>query len=404
MSRFLFVVPPLAGHVNPTLAVGRELAARGHEVAWSGPREGLDGLLPEDAALLPAGDPLPAGVRAVVRSEAEDLRGVAAVRHVVGEFLVPLAEAMLPGVRSAVDGFRPDAVVVDQQALAGVAVAEARGLPWATSATTSATLTDPLEVLPKLKDWADGLQRSFLAGAGVPAERAASMDIRFSPHLVLVFSTESFVGLGPFPERYAFVGPSIGTRGGRDEPGFDWGFVEGAEAVVLVSLGTLNAQNGGRFFRKAADALGSLAARGVRGVVVAPPELVADGTLSSVPGNVLVVPRVPQLALMPHVAAVVSHGGHNTVCEALAHGVPLVVAPIRDDQPTIAGQVVAAGAGVRVKFGRVTADGLREAIVSALDDPALRAGALRVRDSFAAAGGPAAAADRLEALPVLAPR
>ena len=39
MSRFLFVVPPMAGHVNPTLPVGRELAARGHEVAWAGPPE-----------------------------------------------------------------------------------------------------------------------------------------------------------------------------------------------------------------------------------------------------------------------------------------------------------------------------------------------------------------------------
>ena len=43
----------------------------------------------------------------------------------------------------------------------------------------------------------------------------------------------------------------------------------------------------------------------------------------------------------------VTHGGHNTVCEALAHGLPLVVAPIRDDQPTVAAQVVQAGAGVR---------------------------------------------------------
>ena len=36
MSRFLFVVPPLTGHVNPTISVGRELAARGHQAAWCG--------------------------------------------------------------------------------------------------------------------------------------------------------------------------------------------------------------------------------------------------------------------------------------------------------------------------------------------------------------------------------
>ena len=36
MSRFLFVVPPLAGHVNPTISVARRLEARGHQVAMVG--------------------------------------------------------------------------------------------------------------------------------------------------------------------------------------------------------------------------------------------------------------------------------------------------------------------------------------------------------------------------------
>ncbi|HEY8524266.1 MAG TPA: glycosyltransferase [Acidimicrobiales bacterium] len=397
MSRFLFVVPPLAGHVNPTLAVGRELAARGHDVAWAGPREVVADLLPAGARLLPAGEPLPAGVLAVTRGEIDHLRGTAAVKHLVGEFLVPLNESMLPGVRAAVDAFAPDAVVVDQQALAGVAVAEARGLPWATSASTSATLDDSLAALPRLKEWADGLQRDFLVGAGLDAAAVATMDIRFSPHLVLVFSTEAFVGRSGFPDHYAFVGPSIGERGA--DTAFDWGWLPGPDdptPVVLVSLGTLNAHNGAPFFRKAAAALGAL---DVRGVIVAPPDLVDEPA-----PNVRVVPRVPQLDLLAHVDAVVCHGGHNTVCEALAHGIPLVVAPIRDDQPVIADQVVAAGAGIRVKFGRVTADGLREAVERALRDPDLRRGAARMRDSFAAAGGPAAAADRLERLPVLAHR
>jgi UDP:flavonoid glycosyltransferase YjiC (YdhE family) len=104
------------------------------------------------------------------------------------------------------------------------------------------------------------------------------------------------------------------------------------------------------------------------------------------------------LALMPHLDAVVGHGGMNTVCEALAHGVPLVVAPIRHDQPVIAAQVVAAGAGIRVPFGRVTPDRLRQAIVSVLDEPGYRAGADRVRASFAQAGGARAAAEHLIAL------
>jgi MGT family glycosyltransferase len=107
---------------------------------------------------------------------------------------------------------------------------------------------------------------------------------------------------------------------------------------------------------------------------------------------------VPQLDLLPHLHAVVSHSGHNTVCEALAHGVPLVVAPIRDDQPVIAGQVVDAGAGIRVRFGRVGATELRNAITTVLDDPSYRDAAQRVRQEFDTAGGAAAAANYLEKL------
>ena len=49
MARFLFVVPPLAGHINPSIAVGRVLQARGHEIAWVGYESILEGRLPAGA-------------------------------------------------------------------------------------------------------------------------------------------------------------------------------------------------------------------------------------------------------------------------------------------------------------------------------------------------------------------
>jgi UDP:flavonoid glycosyltransferase YjiC (YdhE family) len=109
---------------------------------------------------------------------------------------------------------------------------------------------------------------------------------------------------------------------------------------------------------------------------------------------------VPQLALLKggHFHAVVSHGGHNTVCESLAHGVPLVVTPIRDDQPVIAEQVVRAGAGLRLKFGRLSPAALRDAIGRVLEEAPFAEAAARVQASFAAAGGAPKAASLLEEL------
>jgi MGT family glycosyltransferase len=301
---------------------------------------------------------------------------------------MPLAYTMVPGVERAVDAFGPDVLVVDQQALAGAAVAERRGLPWATSATTSAELTDPLAAMGKVGAWVRGLIHDFLNDAGLAPGTAATVDPRFSPHLLLAFTTAALAGPLDVGDHCAFVGPSTSAR--RDETPFPWEWLRPDTPLVLVSLGTLNWQDGERFF---AEAVGALAGMDVQGVVVAPPDLVGK-----VPGNVLVRPRVPQLALLERAAAVVTHGGHNTVCEALAHGLPLVVAPIRDDQPIVAEQVVAAGAGVRVRFGRVRAPGLRAALDDVMGDGGYRRAAARVQASFAAAGGAHAAADRLQAL------
>jgi MGT family glycosyltransferase len=161
---------------------------------------------------------------------------------------------------------------------------------------------------------------------------------------------------------------------------------------VLVTLGTVNAASGGRFLSATVDAAARLARR-LQAIVVAP-----DGVVDSPPPNVLVCPSVPQLELLPQLDAVICHAGHNTVCETLAHGLPLVVAPIRDDQPIIAQQVVDAGVGVRLKYGRVNSDEIVQALQAVLETSSYRQAARRIQASFRAAGGPFAAAHRLELL------
>src|SRR5262245_15167824 len=363
MARILFVVPPLAGHVNPTVAVGAALAARGHDVAWTGHPDAVPQLLDPGARFVPVDDGVPAGVVDAVAERFSGLRGPAALRFLWRDVLIPLADTMLPGVRGAVDQIGPDALVVDQQAFAGAVVGRERELPWATSATTAGELVDPLASMGRVAAWVRGLLDAYLVRAGLAAAAAEGFDPRFSPRLLLAFTSPALVGPGViFPAHYAFVGPALGDR---PEPDFDWGWLDPDRPLVYVSLGSVNGPDGARFFAEAVAALGSMS---VQAVVVAPPGLVADP-----PANVLVQTWVPQVALLARSAAAVSHGGQNTVSEALAAGVPLVVAPIRDDQPINAAQVVAAGAGVRVRFGRVRADGLAAALAEVLGEPGYRA-------------------------------
>jgi UDP:flavonoid glycosyltransferase YjiC (YdhE family) len=401
VSRFLFVVPPLVGHINPAAGVAAELTARGHQVAWACVDPGLVRRLAGDGAVVfpCAGPVLGSGVRS------PEIRGPEALKFLWERFLVPLAEAMAPGVRAAVQEFEPDVVVADQQAFAGGLVAERLQVPWATSATTSAEFTDALEGMPRIAAWMDALLHDLRGRIGDPSGTA---DPRFSPHLVLAFSTPELVGPGARKGGHIrYVGPSVAARPAA--PGFPWAWLDPGRATLLVTLGTANTDVGARFLTECLKALRCRADR-LQAVIADPADALGAAGAGAVGAgfgdhdkDVLVLPAVPQLPLLERADAVVCHAGHNTVCEALWHGVPLVVAPIRDDQPVVAGQVTEAGAGIRVRFGRVTAPKLGAAIDAVLQEPGYRAAADRISTAFRAAGGAPAAASHLEQLAIDAP-
>jgi len=390
MSGVLIVVPPMVGHVNPTVPVGQELEARGHEVTWAGLPGVVDALLTEHANFAPVWGGLDDAAYGALRDRGRGLRGPASVKFLWEDFLIPHAYASAPELDALVDALSPAVLVVDQQAFGGSAVARRRGVPWVTSATTSAELKDPLSALPLVDAWVRDQLHALQLDLGVDPTVAAVGDLRFSEHVVLAFTTEELAGPPEVPgltSRVRFVGPCLTSRPERAT--FDWEWLDPSMPLVLVSLGTINAEVGDRFFGVVVDALGGAP---LQAVVVAPPERVALGAAK----NIKLVPWVPQLALLQRCSAVVTHGGHNTVCETLAHGLPLVLAPIRDDQPIVADQVVRAGAGIRLRYGRVQAGELRAAVERVLSEPAFRQSAVRIAESFTRAGGATAAADLIE--------
>ena len=376
MSRYLFVVPPLLGHVRPAGAIADELTARGHEVAWVGSKMALVPVLGDQAHIYKTGT-------RIHRPQAD--RGLASIRSLWQEFLVSYTKFIRPSVAKAVADFEPDVIVTDQHAPAGAIVGERTGTPWAVLACSTIELNRPFRQLPGVEAWLAEQRRRIVTDAGL----APDFDFRFSAHLTVSPTTPGLTGPLELTGPLAQVGACLGAR--PDEPDFDWSWLDGRR-LVLISAGTLADDLSVDFYRRAIEAVAGMADE-VQAIVIADP-----AALPKPPEHVRIATRVPMLALLPRLSAVISHGGWNTVSESLLHGVPLVLAPIRHDQPLNASLVGAAGAGVRVNFVRSSAAELRAALTEVLSESAYRDAASAIAAECRSAGGAPAAAALLEGL------
>jgi UDP:flavonoid glycosyltransferase YjiC (YdhE family) len=126
------------------------------------------------------------------------------------------------------------------------------------------------------------------------------------------------------------------------------------------------------------------------------------------PANVRIEQFVPYAQLMPHVDVLVTNGGYGTVQQALAHGVPIVVAGATEDKPENAARIAWSGTGVRIRSQRPTSERIREAVRAVTEIPRYRERAAVIAREMAGYDAPRTAADLLEQLarsgaPVTAP-
>jgi len=387
MAKFVFIVPPLTGHVNPTLGIGAALLEAGHEVGWISLDNALESRLPRGGKLLlirytesdreeqESGQYLDMITKKIVY-------GVDSIKFLYEDVLIPLNRHSYKGIARWLEEFKPDLIITDHELFAGGIAALKYDIPYATAVTAPAAV-QIMDELPKVYEWEQnqiiGLQKEL----GLNLEKSvASSDL-----LNLVFTSEEFFGEVRLPDHYRFVGPVIQKRAGK--AAFDWDrLYQRAGIKILVSIGTtFNHEHKKSFFTKVREAFGD---GPYTMVVVCDPSLFEQW-----PDNFIVQLNIPQLEVLPHVDAVVCHGGHNTVCESLSNGIPLVVIPIAYDQSHVAGRVVKTGAGLRLNFNRFKAVHLKEAVHEVLHDPGFKTAAMSLRSSFAAAGGTTAAADLL---------
>src|SRR5688572_13300985 len=383
--KFVFVVPPLTGHINPTLSVGKKLLEAGHHVSWITVRSFN---VPKGGNLVLLKDELETRQEEVdtILKNAEKCSTITtalvSVQFVYTDILIPLAKLMMEGVVRELSFLQPDVVIHDEHAFAGALAAYKLNIPYLTFRTIPANTLDV--VFPGVASWVSCQVKLLQRWCGVDGEQ----EIIVSNELVMIFSSREFTGSNDFPEHYKFVGPIV--EDSSDDVSEDW--LKSLECdytkKILVTMGTIERADKLPFFAKVAEALEG---EPIKVIVVADP-----GLLSEWPSNFIVKPLVPQLALLPLVDAVICHGGHNTVCESLAFGKPLIVLPMAFDQFHVASQVVQSGAGVRLKFRRLEANQIKASMREIFDNPQYQLSANKIALSFQEAGGASMAVAYIE--------
>lgn len=380
MRRILFVVLAEKGHVHPFIGPAQELARRGHEVGFYAPcdlreplaRAGFHRVF-VGRADVPAAGSRGAEFAALVRDPAR-LRGW------IRAMLVDTVPDELPRVAAALREFRPEVVVTDPMAYAAPIAATRAGIPWAGVSTS----LNP--VVPD--DWQSAListtaalpRRELFAEYGVPGARFRVSDC-LSPALNVAFTTSALVGEAPPDVLLAGASLPLAARG-DEVPDLD---LDPARPLVVMSLGS-QIYHQPRMFAAVVEA-----SRGQPWqLVLAMGELAGSLDL---PPDVRAVDYAPQLALLARARALISHGGANSVMEALAHGVPLLVSPICNDQPHNARFVAQAGAGVACDLARATPSEVRAHLAALCGEGDARASARRIAASYRDAGGARTVAD-----------
>jgi UDP:flavonoid glycosyltransferase YjiC (YdhE family) len=372
------------GHAFPMIALGRALAARGHDVTlqtWERWRasveaEGLTFAPAPEYSAFPISDQPLDFYEAVVHATRDTLPLVRDLSpHVVVSDILTLGPSLageLCGVRSAtlIPHVNPEAQEGFPIYSFGARLPRTRlgGELWKRA---------HLPVHRGLRSGRIALNRTREQVGLAPLEHVHGGTSR---DLALVASFPQLEYPRTWPKHMHVVGPLM-----WEPPAEEVELPPGEDPLVLVAPSTSQDPE----HRLLHAALRALADAPVR--VLATWNRRLPSQPLPVPKNARLVEWVSYARTMPHCDAVVCHAGHGTLVRALASGCAVVACPVAGDMNENAARVDWAGAGVRIPRRFISPRPLRRAVEHALGEPSIRARARELAD-WATAHDPGARA------------
>ncbi len=367
--KVLFINLPYYGHVIPTVGLVRELVKAGHQVTYLLPNDWADKIVDSGAAFL--------GYENHPQLDKQIRNAFFKAEEVIASH---------------------DLVLYEQFFFLGKHLAEKHGKKCVRIFTSPATNRELMRLFLS-SGGPMGIFRFPLIGTLWTADAVKGLGIRLKyrnwldeitenpPECNLVYTLRSFQPhADSFPEdRFHFIGPSVYDR--KEEP-----FPALKRPVICISLGTV-LKGAEKFFRACLDAFKGEAVT----VVLSVGKEFDISKLGKIPTNFIVKNHIPQITVLKQSGLFITHGGLNSVSEAMTSGVPMLVIPFVSDQPVNAGQVEKLGLGKVMDYKTITSDSLREAALAVMEDGKIRENLRKIQEEIARAPGNAGAVKSMEA-------
>ncbi|MDF5729574.1 MAG: glycosyltransferase [Rhizonema sp. PD38] len=376
MSKVVVFNLPLHGHINPSLAVIKELVVRGEQVIYYTTEQ-------FETKIQATG----ATIRRYAFNDAPLLA------------LMAQAFQSIPQLLDEVRRELPDYILYNVMCLWGRLIAQILNIRAIALHATYASneqfqlfsrCTDDFPMLSaqakSRSAMHDEIQEIFKTYNIRPVDFFNPTSDDIEP-LNIVFIPRSFQPQAEtFDERFVFVGPSIQPR----SESVNFSINQSQQPTLYISLGTIF-NEWAEFFQMCFTAFGEKPWR----VVMAIGNKVDSRTLGKIPENFIVAPHVPQLTLLQHTTVFLTHGGMNSVMESLYYGVPMIVIPQMPEQKMTAQRVAELNLGLNLEKAEVTASLLESAVTRVMNEPQWREHTRQIQQVLQATVGYQQAADEI---------
>ncbi|MFD1885484.1 macrolide family glycosyltransferase [Paenibacillus wenxiniae] len=387
MLQILFVGFPAEGHVNPTLGLVQAFTERGdqvHYITTEHYKERIEAV----GATVHLHDDLIRMAKVSVGS-VEGVKQFLNLHAQISLAILDLADQLKQTIHF-------DVIIFDKFG-AGELVSEYLNVPGISSSASflipnnamaekifkdkDASLFEPDQ---PMKDSLSQIQQKY----GVSPKHPFQFMNNKAP-LTIVYTSKYFQpNNAMFDDTSIFIGPSFPERVGHSD--FPLERLEGQQ-VLYISMGTVLHQVE-HFFNACIEAFADF--DGI--VVIAAGEKADLSKLHPAPDHFMIAPYVPQLKVLNLADVTITHGGMNSVNEAIHFNVPMVILPQDKDQPMVAQRLVELEAAYRITKDQINVESLRMGVHEVLSNPAYKENVKKINASFQQSGGPAEALTRID--------